>query len=186
MAGSNSFNIPGNPAASIVNEGSITVADTGLAALVAPSVQNSGTITAKFGKVTLASGDTFALDTYGDGLIQIKASDQITQQLVSNSGTIKADGGTIHISAATASKAVNSLINLSGLTQATTIGTQNGRIVVYAAGKVHNSGTMLANGSSGNGGTIRITAAQGYDDTAATLVSAQSTSGNGGIIRHRE
>jgi trimeric autotransporter adhesin len=182
MAGSNSFNLPGNPLASVVNQGSISVADSGLAALVAPSVQNSGTITARFGTIALASGDTFAIDTYGDGLIQLKASNQITQQLVQNSGTLNADGGRIHISAAAASQAVSSLINLSGLEQANTIGSRNGKITVYAAGKVNNSGTILANGTTGNGGHIRITAKGGYTDTSATLVSAQSVSGNGGSI----
>ena len=41
----------------------------GFAALVAPGVRNSGTITATLGTVTLASGNSFTLDFYGDKLI---------------------------------------------------------------------------------------------------------------------
>src|SRR5580692_1760081 len=51
MAGKYNFNVPGNPNASIVNLGSITAFGTpttnGFAALVAPGVRNSGTISAK-------------------------------------------------------------------------------------------------------------------------------------------
>ena len=46
MAGRMNFNIPGRPDASIVNLGSITASSHGFAALVAPGVRNSGTITA--------------------------------------------------------------------------------------------------------------------------------------------
>src|SRR5580658_1295230 len=46
MAGGNvAFNHAGNPNARIVNDGNITIKGAGLAALVAPSVANAGTIT---------------------------------------------------------------------------------------------------------------------------------------------
>jgi filamentous hemagglutinin family protein len=62
MAGNYQFNIPGRPDASIVNQGTITATSGGFAALVAPGVRNSGTITANLGTVTLAAGNTFSLD----------------------------------------------------------------------------------------------------------------------------
>src|SRR5690606_18384647 len=55
MAGNYNFNIPGNPSASVVNLGTITASNAGFAALVAPGVRNSGTITATYGKIGLAS-----------------------------------------------------------------------------------------------------------------------------------
>src|SRR5215470_15395876 len=64
MARRYTFTVPGNPAASITNQGNITAQSGGFAALVAPGVRNTGTITATLGKVTLASGNTFALDFY--------------------------------------------------------------------------------------------------------------------------
>src|ERR1041385_1454624 len=77
MAGRFNFQIPGRPDASIVNMGTITATSGGFAALVAPGVRNSGTITATLGTVTLASGNTFSLDFYGDKLVQLGVGDQI-------------------------------------------------------------------------------------------------------------
>ena len=78
------FNQPGNPNASIINNGTITAAQAGLVGLVAPNVANNGAINAKLGKVPLASGDTFALDMYGDGLMQVAISDSTAK--VASSG----------------------------------------------------------------------------------------------------
>src|SRR5207244_5065242 len=66
MAGRYNFNIPGRPDASIVNQGRITATSGGFAALVAPGVRNTGTITATLGTVALVSGNGFTLDLYGD------------------------------------------------------------------------------------------------------------------------
>ena len=125
----------GNPGRPITNQGNITVEQAGLAALVAPGVSNQGTITAKLGRVTLASGDTFTLDTYGDNLISFAVSPQVTQQLVQNSGVIQAEGGTVTLTAAAGSQVVNSLINMSGVITADSAGVgQNGEIILYAEG----------------------------------------------------
>jgi len=77
MAGRDHFSIPGRLDASIVNRGTITAANGGFAGLVAPGVRNSGVITANLGRVALASANTFALDFYGDKLIQLQVGDQI-------------------------------------------------------------------------------------------------------------
>jgi len=71
MSGRYHFNIPGRPDASIVNNGIITAHSHGFAALVAPGVRNSGTITAHMGTVGLASANSFSLDFYGDQLIKL-------------------------------------------------------------------------------------------------------------------
>ena len=102
MAGNYIFNHPGNANAVISNAGNITTADAGLVAFVAPNVSNAGLIQAKLGKVQLGSGDSFTLDLYGDGLINLQASPAITQQIVSNSGVIQANGGTVTLTAAAA------------------------------------------------------------------------------------
>ncbi len=58
-AGKLLFDRPGDANASVVNEGTITVADAGIAAFVAPSVRNSGIINANLGTVSLAAGTKF-------------------------------------------------------------------------------------------------------------------------------
>ena len=47
MAGRYNFTKPGNPSASIINEGAITAKEGGVAALVAPGVRTSGIISAR-------------------------------------------------------------------------------------------------------------------------------------------
>jgi len=86
MAGNMRFDQPGNPNARIENAGTITVAQKGLAALVAPSVANSGIIRARLGKVVLAGAETFTVDFYGDGLINFDIGPKVT------SAPIGADG----------------------------------------------------------------------------------------------
>ena len=76
MAGKYNFSLPGNPTASVVNLGTITASNAGFAALVAPGVRNSGTITAnaRHGRAS-PSGNGFTLDFYGDKLITLNVND---------------------------------------------------------------------------------------------------------------
>lgn len=157
MAGNYNFTQPGNANSTVSNAGQITVQQAGLVAFVAPNVSNSGTITAKLGQVQLASGDSFTLDLYGDGLINLQASPAVTQQIVSNSGTIQANGGQVLLTAAAAQSTVNSLINMSGVIQAESIGQQNGQIVLYAAGSNAVAGNVAANkGQEGGTSTVLV------------------------------
>ena len=147
MAGRYNFNIPGRPDASIVNQGRITATSGGFAALVAPGVRNSGTITATLGTVALASGNSFTLDMYGDKLITLAVGDSIAtkvidvatgrplKSLVSNtkSGTLSANGGRVELTAAAARAVVDSVINTKGVIRANSIGRHNGMIVLNAA-----------------------------------------------------
>jgi filamentous hemagglutinin family protein len=145
MAGRYNFNIPGRSDASIVNQGRITAASGGFAALVAPGVRNSGTITATLGTVALASGNSFTLDMYGDKLITLAVNDQIASKvidvatgrplksLVSNEGKIRANGGRVELTAAAARVVVDSVINTSGVIKANSIGHRNGMIVLSDA-----------------------------------------------------
>ena len=147
MAGRYNFNIPGRPDASIVNQGRITATSGGFAALVAPGVRNSGTITATLGTVALASGNSFTLDMYGDKLITLAVGDQIASKvidvatgkplksLVSNtkSGVISANGGRVELTAAAARAVVDFVINTRGVIRADSIGHRNGLIVLNAA-----------------------------------------------------
>ena len=127
--------------------GTITATSGGFAALVAPGVRNSGTITATLGTVALASGNSFTLDMYGDKLITLAVGDSIANKvidvatgrplksLVSNtkSGTLSANGGRVELTAAAARAVVDSVINTKGVIRANSIGRHNGMIVLNAA-----------------------------------------------------
>jgi filamentous hemagglutinin family protein len=177
LNGDYTFDTAGNLSAIISNAGSIRIADGGLAALVGPNVSNSGLIEARLGTVHLASGDAFAFDLYGDGLIHLQASPALASQLVSNSGTILADGGRVRLTAAAARETVGSLINMHGIIRVNSVGEQGGEITLYAEGSnavagndgamkgqkagastVLVSGTIEAKGESAGekGGTIEV------------------------------
>jgi filamentous hemagglutinin family protein len=199
MAGRMNFNIPGRGDASIVNLGSITASSHGFAALVAPGVRNSGTISANLGTVALASGNSFTLDMYGDRLIQVAVGDEIAgkvidvatgkplSSLVTNEGTLRANGGRVEITAAAARHIVDSVINNKGVIEANSVGTRNGRIVLGGATQtaglpkqtIKVSGKISATGKDKGqkGGTIQIT---GEDiQFAAAMLDVSGHSGGG-------
>ncbi|MCP4526126.1 MAG: filamentous hemagglutinin N-terminal domain-containing protein [Aestuariibacter sp.] len=198
MAGKYDFTIPGNPTASIINQGTITIKDSGLAAFVAPGVSNQGVIAARLGKVALASANGFTLDLYGDGLINLVVADKVAQQAidsdgkplanaVDNTGTIKADGGYVLLTANAARGVVNNVVNSSGVIEANSIGEQGGKIVFGGGdeGDVTVSGTLNASGE-GNamGGEIRVTANDKLTVTESASIKAEGgeTGGDGGFL----
>ncbi len=207
MNGIDQFSIPGSPDAKIINEGVITAKDGGLVGLVAPQIENSGLIDARLGKVQAASGDTFTLDLYGDGLISVAAVGDLNTQLVKNhaSGVIRADGGVIVLSATAARNNINNLVNNEGLIEARTISNRKGKIILGGAetrmvqntGKIYATGSAMEDGGDieiaakfvGLGGEVRADGQNGgtVDITATTLsladhISAKGVNGKGGTI----
>ncbi len=204
MAGNYNFSASGNPFASIVNQGSITAQTGGFAALVAPGVRNTGIISAKLGTVALASGNAFTLDFYGDNLITLGLNDSIAasvtdvstgqplSSLVSNTGTLKANGGSVELSAVAARAVVDSVINNTGVVEANTIGTHNGMIELEAATAANTpagappqtvkvSGKLSAAGRrKGTGGTVLITG-ENVQLTGANL-NASGNAGGGAVL----
>jgi filamentous hemagglutinin family protein len=167
MAGQYNFTMPGNPNASIINEGTITARDRGLVGLVAPSVRNDGTIAARLGRVSLASGEAFALDLLGDQLIQFavpvfpagQPTNNSKSAAVTNTGTIKADGGTVWLGVDTAKRVVDHAINSTGIIEATAVHQHDGIIVLDGGpGLVSVSGTLNASGqkTGQTGGTVQV------------------------------
>ncbi|TWA72857.1 hypothetical protein FBZ82_102458 [Azospirillum brasilense] len=163
------------PNAMVVNEGDITVKDSGLAALVAPHVRNSGVIRAKLGKVALGGAETFTLDFHGDGLISFDASSAVktvakdadgkpVAALVVNSGEIAAEGGSVTLSARAVKGVIDNVINTDGVIKATSVGSANGKIVLSGgdSGKVSIGGTVDASGrgEGQTGGTVVATGAE--------------------------
>jgi len=165
------FDIPSNFSTSIVNQGTITAAEGGLVALVAPGVQNLGVINARLGRVSLASGKTFTLDLYGDQLINLAIDSKVVSQvtgmngetlssLITNSGSIFADGGVVRLDVNAAQDIVDHVINMDGVIQARSVMEKNGKIILMGGdeGDVHVSGTRDASGYNAGetGGEINV------------------------------
>jgi filamentous hemagglutinin family protein len=187
---------PASAAGTIVNAGTITAADGGLVALVAPAVRNSGIITAHLGKIELASANIFTLDLYGDDLVRLGVSDQLAQKLtdvtgtpvtsqVSVDGQLQADGGkVVLLSVPAASGVVDSAINLSGVIRAQSVGTgASGEILLSAVGgDIAVSGSLDVSGQTGvlAGGTIQAFGANVH--LLPTAVVNASGAGGGGFV----
>lgn len=195
MAGRMVFDQPGRPDAAIVNEGRITVRQAGLAALVAPRVRNTGVIAAKMGHVVLGGAETHTLDLYGDGLLSFDITGQVRQApadkngatataLVTNTGTIRADGGTVLLSAAAADGVIQTLVTAGGKITAPTAGGQTGSISIRGTGgSVQVDARVLARGRQpgASGGQIEVVSTANTVLTARASLDASGKAGGGTI-----
>jgi filamentous hemagglutinin family protein len=181
--------------AAIVNAGTITVADGGLVAFVAPGVKNTGTITARLGTIELASATHFTLDLAGDDLLRLALDDSVAASIRDSTGTaltsqvtaggqITADGGrVVLLSVPAAAGLVSDAINLSGVVRARSIAGNAGSIELLATGGVITIGGT-ADVSSATAGVAggEIDAIGGNVHLASTAVANASGPGGGGRI----
>ena len=196
LAGNYKFNQASSKAnAMIVNEGTISIKDSGLAALVAPSVRNSGVIEAKLGRVALAGAKTVTVDFQGDGLLSFDATSTVGElpkdasgkpvsALVTNTGVIRADGGTVLMTARAVKGVIDNVVNTDGIISAKSVGTQNGKIVLSGgdAGTVKIAGTVDATGAGAGqqGGKVVVTG-EHVDVTRSAAIDVSGAAGGGEI-----
>ncbi len=176
MRGDTILEITGAHQGSIVNYGTISVAEAGLAAFVAPTVQNAGVIEAKLGRIELAGASSATVDLYGDGLIELAADGAISGIYAGNSGRLEAEGGTIYLSARAAQGIVNSLVNADGIINASSATVEGGKIILEAD-HVQVSGTLDASGATGGGEILMGGDVQGTGDvrtSQTTIVNADA------------
>ncbi|NML44245.1 filamentous hemagglutinin N-terminal domain-containing protein [Ramlibacter sp. G-1-2-2] len=147
------------------NQGLITTGAGGAVALLGSTAANEGVIRAPLGKVALGSASKATLDLSGDGFLQVllpaDAAGSDGQPLVSNSGLIQADGGTVMLKAATVREALREAVNMPGEVRARSVSGQDGAIVFDggAGGQVTVSGRVDASADAGatRGGRIDVT-----------------------------
>ncbi|MBR0653409.1 filamentous hemagglutinin N-terminal domain-containing protein [Roseomonas terrae] len=191
MAGRMVFDQPGRPDARIENAGTITIREAGLAALVAPQVANRGTIAARMGRVALAGAETHVIDLYGDGLLSIEVTGGVRQApgnggaLVTNTGVIEAQGGTVLLTAAAADGIVQDLVRAGGTISADTDAAtgRTGRIAINGTGgAVRIEGEVRATGTAAGtrGGQVEIVADRVLVDQGAR-VDASGRAGGGEV-----
>jgi hypothetical protein len=153
----------GGAGAAVLNRGRIFAGEGGVVGLLGSSVSNEGVIRAPLGKVALGSGASATLDFSGDGYLQVllpAAAADAAHALVSNSGSIAADGGSVVLSAATARQAIREAVNMPGQISARSISGRDGRVLLSggAGGAVRVAGAIdVSNaGAPGTGGRIDI------------------------------
>ncbi len=167
MDGRTDFGIAGDPTAVVENHGDIDA--SGLAALVGPGARNAGTIVADV--VVIGGGEGFALDYYGDGLVNfaitnptvtrpVDSEGNPVEALVVNDGTILADGGRVVLTADAAAGVIDTVINLDGVVQARSVESRNGQVAMVGGddGTVTVAGTIDAVGDDAGetGGSVHV------------------------------
>ncbi|MGB6261428.1 MAG: filamentous hemagglutinin N-terminal domain-containing protein, partial [Rhodanobacter sp.] len=184
LAGNYSLNAVG-AGAGIVNHGLIQAASGGSVALVGGSVANDGVILANYGSINLDGAEHAVLDFDGNGLINIQITGELKQRLddkeaaVSNSGTLKAEGGTVVLQASAAKDLFTNLVNNSGVIDASGISTDGGVVrLVGNGGNVQSSGSVAATGD--HGGRIELLSDHDVMVTGGT-VDASGRLGGGAI-----
>ena len=147
-------------AGAVINDGKITVKNGGYVALIAPSVSNTGVINAPMGTVRMAAGDKVTVDLAGDGLIKLNIDRASAQAVVTNSGMIGANGGTVVLSARSAGDLASLVVNNTGIIQANSLVERNGRIFLDggSTGITENSGSLIARGEAAGttGGQVQM------------------------------
>ncbi|NGM38654.1 filamentous hemagglutinin N-terminal domain-containing protein, partial [Methylobacterium sp. DB0501] len=166
--------------AKVTNHGTITVGRGGYAALIGGQVSNGGLIAVPMGKVGLGSGERATLDLSGDGFLQVAVPTGAKGRgaLVSHSGTISADGGSVTLTAAAARDMARQAVNLSGTVEARSVSGRNGHITLSGGdGSVTvGAGARLdASGAGGEkGGRIQV---RGRHVTVAGTLDASGARG---------
>lgn len=205
MAGNYRFETPGSASAQIVNKGLITAEEAGVVAFVAPSVRNSGVITAKLGRVELAGAKTFILDLHGDSLISFPIStDQVADLLDGSANSVlvdvsgKIDAASVKLTARAARGIVDRVINVDGEITATGAARSGAGIELTGDGRLADNhgrygsairldagafGGVQMNGrldaSATEGGAVSIV---GSTVNVSGSISARGTSGKGGTV----
>ena len=151
------YNFSGGKGA-VANNGAIRAAKGGSVVLSAPSVANNGLIEAEAGHVVLGGDDIFTVDFSGDHLLSYAVGPGSSGKAV-NSGTISAAGGRVLMTARAAADLADSVVNNSGMIQATSARVENGEIILDAGnGAASNSGILNASGRNAGetGGSVQL------------------------------
>jgi filamentous hemagglutinin family protein len=147
----------------VINQGSIA-ADGGYVTLIGPQVVNGGSITANGGTALLAAGDKVTLQINGSSLLGYTIDRGALSAAVVNqlSGSIRADGGKVILSAQAMNGTAAAVVNNDGVIEAHTINQSGGVIQLLgdmAVGVLVQNGKLDASApSGGNGGSIDLSA----------------------------
>ena len=165
---------------SVTNAGSITAGD-GHVVLVAPVVENSGTITTQGSEIALGAGSGFTVDMDHDGLTRFEVQPGNGVSLT-NTGTLSAQGGAVYLSADAANSVEGAVVSIGGQVEATRIENRGGQIVISGGdnGKVEVTGTIDASQVTGDGGQIVVTA-QEVDIKETAVIDASGAQSGGKV-----
>jgi len=173
-----SFGITDAVSGSITNEGSISAANNGLVALVAPSVVNKGAILATGGRIALSGADRATVSLNG-GLFElaVPAGAQGTNATLSNLAGAQLEGKTILMTTGDAANLLSGVINLEGVQQASSAIVVDGHTVVLKS-------DLNAPSIAGNSNTIQVHDTASIQD--AVKIAKTGSVGAGAMVELQE
>ena len=201
---SNTKTFSGNGAGSVVNKGEIHAADGGSVALLGNTVSNQGVITAQLGTVALGAGSAVTLTFNGNNLVQMQVDQGVLDSLAENKQLIRADGGQVIMTSGAQNALLASVVNNEGVIEAYSVENHNGVIklggdmvvntgrldvsgnsggsVDIAGRSLLQAGSIHADGTAGDGGSVNLAAGGTLIQTAAGEITANA-SGQGGDVK---
>lgn len=175
------YTFTGDSKANIINLGTIDIANSGYAALLANTVSNEGTIKAIKGTIELVGGDAFNINLNGNSLVNLTVTKGVLDALVENKGALIANGGEIYLTTNAVNDLLKGVVNNTGVIEAQTLDDVTGKIELYAHGGTANvNGTLDASApNSGNGGFIE-TSGETVHLAKSLYVTTSATQGKTG------
>ncbi|MGJ7526695.1 YDG domain-containing protein [Variovorax sp. GB1P17] len=175
MAGKRSFSGDGTQGA-VVNQGHLT---GGYVALLG----NTGTITTANGTAALAAGDRVSLDFSGNRLLSVQVDEGTLNALAENKGLIRADNGTVILSASAKNALLDTVVNNEGVIEAKGIDSSGGAILLLGGmngGTVKVAGSLDASAAGSRNGGFVDTSGAHVQVAEGARVSTRSDSGKTG------
>ena len=174
----------GNGTGKIINQGSLKASGSNAyVALMAPEVQNQGVIAVQHSSssmVAIAGGKQITLEVNGSQLLGVKVDESAYKTLIDNQKLIDVGNGTLIIAANSVNNLMASVVKNSGTIIANSISENGGRILLTGS-KIEQSGTIQANSQNAQAGSITFTA-ENIDIAQGSLTQALGNS-NTGVIR---
>ena len=178
MAGNNVFANAG-AAGAVVNQGLLNAANGGYIALLGSQVSNQGVMTATLGTAILAAGDKITLNMNNGSLLGYSIDQGAINALAENKQLIQANGGLVIMSAKAADALTASVVNNTGIVEATGFNSVGGRILLEGDA-VTSSGTLDASGTTG--GNITLQGGATGTSIVSGAVNASGSAGAGGKV----
>ena len=154
---SGNYNFTGDSTQSVINLGTIDIQNNGSVILGANEVQNEGIIKAIKGKIHLIGAEEYSIDLNGNSLVSLTVSKGVLDAMVTNSGTIIADGAEVYLTTNAVDEFLKGVVNNTGVIEANSIDDFNTHVELFAHG-----------GTVNIGGTIE--AIDGFVETSADTV----------------
>ncbi|MFN8611522.1 MAG: filamentous hemagglutinin N-terminal domain-containing protein [Vulcanimicrobiota bacterium] len=163
--------VDGKAAASIVNQGTLTVSPGGFLVLTAPLIANQGVIVANVGQVALAAGEHTEINFDGRGLINIQVDPAVAQV-----GPVAINNGILN-------NMVGNLLNISPADSITQL--PGGVELAGASGRLVNTGEIHADALEGqSAGHIVLNSQQSTLVRDGSLISANGVGAvDGGSVK---